>query len=123
MIKKVLARVAKATDGIDASDTTDIGVGEVWSAVASHLGGRTSELTPIRDGVVWNLRLPRTLLAAVYAAGLAVCGAVVQSLLRNPPAAPFVLGVSVTRTRLMLQCVTALDPPPVRSAWTTRPGR
>ncbi|WP_149181637.1 iron ABC transporter permease [Streptomyces sp. TRM49041] len=72
----------------------DIGVADVWSAVASHLGGDASGLTPIRDGIVWNLRLPRTLLAAVCGAGLAVCGAVMQSLLRNPLADPFVLGVS-----------------------------
>lgn len=72
----------------------DIGVGDVWYAVASRLGWGTSDLTPIRDGIVWNLRLPRTLLAAVCGAGLAVCGAVMQSLLRNPLADPFVLGVS-----------------------------
>ncbi|TLS44989.1 iron ABC transporter permease [Streptomyces montanus] len=72
----------------------DIGVGDVWSAVAAHLGWGHRELTPIRDGIVWNLRLPRTLLAAVCGAGLAVCGAVMQSLLRNPLADPFVLGVS-----------------------------
>ncbi|WP_369031159.1 FecCD family ABC transporter permease [Streptomyces adonidis] len=72
----------------------DIGVGDVWSAVAAHLGGEESQLSPIRDGIVWNLRLPRTLLAAVCGAGLAVCGAVMQSLLRNPLADPFVLGVS-----------------------------
>ncbi|WSQ15406.1 iron chelate uptake ABC transporter family permease subunit [Streptomyces sp. NBC_01231] len=72
----------------------DIGVGDVWSAVAAHLGGGPSQLSPIRDGIVWNLRLPRTLLAAVCGAGLAVCGAVMQSLLRNPLADPFVLGVS-----------------------------
>jgi iron complex transport system permease protein len=72
----------------------DIRVADVWSAVASHLGIGTSELTPIRDGIVWQLRLPRTLLAAVCGAGLAVCGAVMQSLLRNPLADPFVLGVS-----------------------------
>ncbi|UYQ65427.1 FecCD family ABC transporter permease [Streptomyces peucetius] len=72
----------------------DIGIVDVWSAVASHLGGDASGLTPIRDGIVWNLRLPRTLLAAVCGAGLAVCGAVMQSLLRNPLADPFVLGVS-----------------------------
>ncbi|MGW3651239.1 FecCD family ABC transporter permease [Streptomyces sp. NPDC000878] len=72
----------------------DIGVGDVWSAVAAHLGGRPSELSPIRDGIVWNLRLPCTLLAAICGAGLAVCGAVMQSLLRNPLADPFVLGVS-----------------------------
>ncbi|MFF7041883.1 FecCD family ABC transporter permease [Streptomyces massasporeus] len=72
----------------------DIRVGDVWSVVAAHLGLGSSELTPIRDGIVWQLRLPRTLLAAVCGAGLAVCGAVMQSLLRNPLADPFVLGVS-----------------------------
>ncbi|BCL32220.1 FecCD family ABC transporter permease [Streptomyces aurantiacus] len=72
----------------------DIDVGDVWSVVASHLGWGSTELSPIRDGIVWQLRLPRTLLAAVCGAGLAVCGAVMQSLLRNPLADPFVLGVS-----------------------------
>lgn len=72
----------------------DIGVGDVWSVVASRLGWGTSELNAIREGIVWNLRLPRTLLASVCGAGLAVFGAVMQSLLRNPLADPFVLGVS-----------------------------
>jgi ABC-type Fe3+-siderophore transport system permease subunit len=79
LVAGLKARVAKATDGIDAPvavantiGPADMGVGEVWSAVASHLGGRTSELTPIRDGIVWNLRLPHTLLAAVCGAGLAI---------------------------------------------------
>ncbi|WP_327318658.1 FecCD family ABC transporter permease [Streptomyces sp. NBC_01235] len=72
----------------------DIAVGDVWATVAAHLGWGQAGLTPIRDGIVWNLRLPRTLLAAVCGAGLAVCGAVMQSLLRNPLADPFVLGVS-----------------------------
>ncbi|MFJ7191630.1 FecCD family ABC transporter permease [Streptomyces bacillaris] len=71
-----------------------ISVPDVWSVVASHLGFGTSELSPIRDGIIWNLRMPRTLLAAVCGAGLAVCGTVMQSLLRNPLADPFVLGVS-----------------------------
>ncbi|WP_019709229.1 iron chelate uptake ABC transporter family permease subunit [Streptomyces xinghaiensis] len=72
----------------------DIGVADVWSVVVARLGGDAPTLTPIRDGIVWNLRLPRTLLAAVCGAGLALCGAVMQSLLRNPLADPFVLGVS-----------------------------
>ncbi|MFD7320410.1 FecCD family ABC transporter permease [Streptomyces sp. NPDC059875] len=72
----------------------DMGVGDAGSVVASHLGGAPSGIGPIRDGIIWNLRLPRTLLAAVCGAGLAVCGAVMQSLLRNPLADPFVLGVS-----------------------------
>ncbi|PXY22790.1 FecCD family ABC transporter permease [Prauserella muralis] len=72
----------------------DIGVGDVWSAVAARLGIGHSDLSAIRDGIVWNLRLPRTVLAAVCGAGLAVCGTIMQSLLRNPLADPFVLGVS-----------------------------
>ncbi|ROO90181.1 iron complex transport system permease protein [Actinocorallia herbida] len=72
----------------------DLTVPEVGRVVAAHLGFGAADLTPIRDGIVWELRLPRTLLAAVCGAGLAVCGAVMQSLLRNPLADPFVLGVS-----------------------------
>ncbi|MDT0444277.1 FecCD family ABC transporter permease [Streptomyces johnsoniae] len=71
-----------------------IGVGDVWSTIAARLGWGTSDLPRLRNEIVWNLRLPRVLLAAVCGAGLAVCGAVMQSLLRNPLADPFVLGVS-----------------------------
>ncbi|MER6474789.1 FecCD family ABC transporter permease [Streptomyces filamentosus] len=72
----------------------DIRVADAWSVVVSRLGGAPSGLSALREGIVWDLRLPRTLLAAVCGAGLAVCGAVMQSLLRNPLADPFVLGVS-----------------------------
>ncbi|MFE7977069.1 FecCD family ABC transporter permease [Streptomyces shenzhenensis] len=72
----------------------DISTADVWASVAAHLGLGDSALAPLRDGIVWNLRMPRTLLAALCGAGLAVCGAVMQSLLRNPLADPFVLGVS-----------------------------
>ncbi len=41
-----------------------------------------------------SLRLPRVLLAALVGAALAASGATLQSLLRNPLADPFVLGVS-----------------------------
>nr|WP_051110119.1 iron chelate uptake ABC transporter family permease subunit [Saccharomonospora halophila] len=74
----------------------DISVSDVYATVASRLGlgeGAVG-LSTIREGIVWDLRLPRTLLAAVCGAGLALCGAVMQSLLRNPLADPFVLGVS-----------------------------
>nr|WP_206441259.1 iron chelate uptake ABC transporter family permease subunit [Streptomyces boncukensis] len=71
-----------------------IGVLDVWRVVVERLGGAESGLSPIREGIVWELRLPRALLAAVCGAGLALCGAVLQSLLRNPLADPFVLGVS-----------------------------
>ncbi|MFF3500186.1 FecCD family ABC transporter permease [Streptomyces sp. NPDC003247] len=72
----------------------DISASDVWASVAARLGAGESRLAPLRDGIVWNLRMPRTMLAAVCGAGLALCGAVMQSLLRNPLADPFVLGVS-----------------------------
>lgn len=72
----------------------DLSVRDVWAIIVEHLGGTASGATPIRDGIVWNLRLPRTLLAAICGAGLGLCGAIMQSLLRNPLADPFVLGIS-----------------------------
>ncbi|MCY4667005.1 MAG: iron chelate uptake ABC transporter family permease subunit [Rhodococcus sp.] len=71
-----------------------LSVGEVASIVVGHLGGTAADVTPIRDGIVWDLRLPRTLLAALCGAGLGLCGAIMQALLRNPLADPFVLGIS-----------------------------
>ena len=44
--------------------------------------------------VVWNLRLPRTLLNSFVGAGLAVAGAAFQGIFKNPLVSPDVLGVS-----------------------------
>jgi len=44
--------------------------------------------------IVWRIRLPRTQLAMLVGASLAVSGVIFQALLRNPLADPFVLGVS-----------------------------
>jgi iron complex transport system permease protein len=71
-----------------------ISVADVQGIVIHHLGGPPSGASRLQDGIVWQLRLPRVVLAALCGAGLALCGAVLQSLLRNPLADPFVLGVS-----------------------------
>ncbi|WP_424210681.1 FecCD family ABC transporter permease [Streptomyces sp. BI20] len=44
--------------------------------------------------IVWDVRLPRILLGALVGAGLALTGAVLQALVRNPLADPFLLGAS-----------------------------
>ena len=49
---------------------------------------------PTWDAIVWDIRVPRTLLAIVVGAGLAVAGAGIQTLVRNPLADPYLLGVS-----------------------------
>jgi iron complex transport system permease protein len=46
------------------------------------------------DSIIWNIRLPQALAAIVAGAGLAIAGAVMQSILRNPLGSPFTLGIS-----------------------------
>lgn len=72
----------------------NVSVPDVYRVILAHMGIGSSGVSRIQDGIVWELRLPRTLLAAVCGAGLALCGAIMQSLLRNPLADPFVLGIS-----------------------------
>ncbi len=66
---------------------SSLGVGEVFSALASDTGG------PAAD-IVWRIRLPRVALAGLVGACLSLAGVVFQALLRNPLADPFILGVS-----------------------------
>ncbi|MBL3553264.1 FecCD family ABC transporter permease [Rhodovulum sulfidophilum] len=72
----------------------NIGLRTVFLSITNELGLTGAEITPIEQSVVWNLRLSRALVAALSGAGLAICGAILQALLRNALAEPFVLGVS-----------------------------
>ncbi len=71
-----------------------IGPLDVWRSIASHAGLGTTPLSELRDAIVFEMRLPRVLTAAVVGAGLALAGAVMQSLTRNPLADPYLLGLS-----------------------------
>lgn len=80
-----------------------IGVGSVFIApdtvvaILSHqLFGTTlpAHIDPVYPSLVFNMRLPRVLMAFLTGAALAVSGTVMQSVLRNPLASPFGLGVS-----------------------------
>jgi len=48
----------------------------------------------IHTAIVWDLRLPRILCGLLIGAGLAVSGVIFQSVLRNPLADPYTIGVS-----------------------------
>ena len=52
------------------------------------------DIDPKNVSIVWLLRLPRVLLAFLAGGCLAASGAVCQSILRNPLASPYILGVS-----------------------------
>ena len=48
----------------------------------------------IYTDIVWTYTMPRVTVALVIGAGLAVCGAAMQALFKNPMASPYILGLS-----------------------------
>jgi iron complex transport system permease protein len=78
-----------------------LGLGLVVFALAVRFGEQSISLSAAlgephsSDAIIfWSVRLPRALLGVIVGAGLAASGAILQGLLRNPLADPFVLGVS-----------------------------
>jgi len=72
-----------------------VSLADVVGSLAAHLGFPQSGPVPVlTDAIVWQLRLPRVLTAAFVGAGLALSGAVMQSVTRNPLADPYLLGLS-----------------------------
>lgn len=70
-----------------AVGTIELSVGETWRAIWGR--GDAQHLLVVRE-----LRLPRTVLAALLGASLGISGAALQGVLRNPLAEPYLLGVS-----------------------------
>ncbi len=64
-----------------------LGFDEMLSALAGRAGGTAAH-------VFWNIRLPQVLAAILAGACLGLAGTAMQSVLRNPLASPFTLGIS-----------------------------
>lgn len=86
LLAAVLAGVAIGETAISPQVVLQVLANKLWAA--------GYVLDPIDEGVVWNYRLTRALVAAACGAGLATCGVILQSLLRNPLADPYLLGIS-----------------------------
>lgn len=69
--------------------TVDISPIEVFRIIFLRGGAGTLE-----SNVIWKIRLPRLLTAAVLGGALSVSGFLLQTFFRNPIAGPFVLGIS-----------------------------
>ena len=76
-----LLGVSIGSSGIDLAETLEV------------LSGRSS-VDSASYAIIWQIRFPRVVLAAVVGATLALGGLVFQALLRNPLAEPYILGVS-----------------------------
>jgi iron complex transport system permease protein len=74
----------------------DVLVGPAWLAVPDVVkaifGGASVE--PITEIIVWTLRLPTALMAIAVGATLGIAGAEMQTILDNPLASPYTLGIS-----------------------------
>lgn len=77
--------------------SVDLAIGDIWQTV---INGIISDKPVDMPGqgpqhdIIWILRMPRVLLACLAGAGLAVCGVVMQAIIKNPLADPYIMGIS-----------------------------
>ncbi|CAM5300103.1 FecCD family ABC transporter permease [Streptomyces griseomycini] len=72
----------------------DVGYTDLARVVGPRLGLDVEPLPRLIDSLIWDLRVPRVLMAALVGASLATCGAVLQAVTRNALADPYLLGIS-----------------------------
>lgn len=73
----------------------DLPISTVFSELASKLPfGIHAHVSALDAGIVWQIRAPRIVLAAIVGATLAVAGASYQGVFQNPLADPYLLGVA-----------------------------
>jgi iron complex transport system permease protein len=71
-----------------------VGLGDLVNVVAAKLAGRAADVPPAVESVIWQVRGPRVIAAALVGAALAVAGTAFQGLFRNPLVSPDILGAS-----------------------------
>lgn len=67
---------------------------EVAGLLSDAVAGRFSDISTVNHVILFDIRIPRTLLGALVGAALALAGAMMQGLFRNPLADPGLVGVS-----------------------------
>ncbi|MGW6409651.1 FecCD family ABC transporter permease [Streptomyces vinaceus] len=86
-----LAGLTLASAGVGAYG---IPVGDVLGSAAHRLGLGGAPLDRVGESVLWNVRLPRVVLALLVGASLGCAGALMQGVFGNPLAEPGVIGIS-----------------------------
>src|SRR5215472_4940779 len=71
-----------------------IALSDLFSVILGKLSGRPPDVAPIVENVIWQVRGPRVVAAALVGAALAVAGTAFQGLFRNPLVSPDILGAS-----------------------------
>jgi iron complex transport system permease protein len=96
--KRVLFLGAMAT-ALAASLFADLVTGPSGLGASAFVTGilHPGRLDATDAAIIWNVRLPYAIMAALVGSALALSGAEMQTLLDNPLASPFTLGVSIRR--------------------------
>jgi len=71
-----------------------ISLGDLLHVIAAKLGIGSASVPPAVDNVIWQVRGPRVVAAALVGAALAIAGTAFQGLFRNPLVSPDILGAS-----------------------------
>jgi len=71
-----------------------VSIADVFEVVLARLSGRASEVPAAVENVIWQIRGPRVVAAALVGAALSVAGTAFQGLFRNPLVSPDILGAS-----------------------------
>jgi len=71
-----------------------VSISELFDIVAAKLSGRAPDVPAAAVNVIWQIRGPRVLAAALVGASLAIAGTAFQGLFRNPLVSPELLGAS-----------------------------
>lgn len=101
MENKIMLKILLLLTAAGASILLGIGVGSVFISPADILAilgnsllGKGKDIDPIYATLIMDMRLPRVLLAFLVGAALSASGTVMQSVLKNPLASPFGMGIS-----------------------------
>lgn len=71
-----------------------VSAAETINIVSHHLFGTELQVESVKNTIVWDIRVPRAILGMVVGAGLAVAGAILQTLVRNMLADPYIIGIN-----------------------------
>ena len=91
--------------------TTKLDWDVILQVIASHVTSFDGTFATTEDFIVWSVRLPRVLVGMLSGGALAVAGAALQGIFRNPLAGPGVIGTSAGATcGAVLVLITGVAP-------------
>jgi iron complex transport system permease protein len=90
----LLAAIILVTGISSSQGSANLSLLETYSSILHRFFPAYFESSELADVCIWNLRLPRITMGLVAGFGLGIAGCVTQTILKNPLASPYTLGIS-----------------------------